>query len=595
MKNFFFARLIAGTAAVFVLGGCASTKKIDFIREKKLSAALTLPSEKDRREVLGSSRQSTAVSDEYGRTSYVMNAVRDDVTGEMTATETLDAAVLVARFRNVAERHGNIDMEFLIVVSDTLQDPAWQLRLDPLAVVLSDTLRLEPVFITGEDFRRAQIRGYDKYARYLQGLSRDSTRFVDHAQAGLFLSRAADVTSEEAARHYTRRILKKINARKALRKDELRHRYITSPIDPEFARLDSVCAGKTAFLYLYSFALPTRPGLRRIEVSLDGAIYDRSSLVCRLPRSESVTYYVSSLSSMADSSMRYKRMVIPRTVRENVNVRLDFALGSSEVDSTLGNNAAVLASIRERLAAISGADEFAVDSLIVSASCSPEGSYALNSLLAQRRSHSVREYFGLSGAKVRGIAENWEMLDTLVRDCGFLSASSKGSYASLAAVRSPDRREERLRKERYYPQVRDSLYPLLRHVNFRAHLHRKAQVQDTVVTDVPDTAYMRGVRLLKDRNYDSALAVLSPYKDYNAALAYLALDYNATAAQILESLPGEPRVLYSLAISYSRRGREKEAVEKLLEAVEKEPSYKYRGNLDPEIAAIIRKYNLFAP
>ena len=87
--------------------------------------------------------------------------------------------------------------------------------------------------------------------------------------------------------------------------------------------------------------------------------------------------------------------------------------------------------------------------------------------------------------------------------------------------------------------------------------------------------------------------VYTPYADFNTAVAYLALDYNATAAAILESLPSSAAVDYMLALSYSRRGRETEAVERLLKAVSEEPSYKYRGNLDPEIAAIIRKYALF--
>lgn len=104
---------------------------------------------------------------------------------------------------------------------------------------------------------------------------------------------------------------------------------------------------------------------------------------------------------------------------------------------------------------------------------------------------------------------------------------------------------------------------------------------------------MRGVELLKARDYESALSILAPYKDFNAALAYIALDYNATGAEILEKLPAEAPVLYMLAISYSRRGREEDAVRCLVEAVSLEPAYKYRGNLDPEIAAIIRKYNLF--
>ena len=41
------------------------------------------------------------------------------------------------------------------------------------------------------------------------------------------------------------------------------------------------------------------------------------------------------------------------------------------------------------------------------------------------------------------------------------------------------------------------------------------------------------------------------------------------------------------------RGMEEQAVEQLRRAVELEPTYRHRGNLDPEIASLINKYDLF--
>ena len=38
---------------------------------------------------------------------------------------------------------------------------------------------------------------------------------------------------------------------------------------------------------------------------------------------------------------------------------------------------------------------------------------------------------------------------------------------------------------------------------------------------------------------------------------------------------------------------EGQAVEQLCRAVELEPTYRHRGNLDPEIASLINKYDLF--
>ena len=587
---------LAALAAVCTIlaGSCASPRKIDEIRSRSQTASLALPalSEEKVAQIRQTKVEDLTVSDEDGRQMHIMNAVRDEQTGEMVATEQLNAAILVARFRNVAERLGVVDMDFMIVVSDSLQDPAWQLRFDPLMVVMGDTLRLEPVLITGEDFRRAQIRGYDRYGRFLKGLSRDSTLFVDRDQAGKFMQRTSSVSREEVEDHYSRRGLKWLNARKAGRKDELRRKFIKVPIEPEYARLDSVCRGSHPFIYMYSHRMPTRPGLRKVTVAVDGAIYREDRVICELPRSEPVTFYISSVSTLADTSTRYLTVLIPRIVRQNISCRLAFAGGSSKVDTTLADNAQMVAGLRARMAELLRDRELEVDSLIITSSCSPDGPYAGNARLAQQRADAVKEYFSLD-CTARGTAENWELLDSLVEADPMLKNWERKAYRRLRAEPDPDLREDLLRKQKFFPYLKSKHYPSLRHVRFDYHLHRKGIEQDTLVTQVVDTLYMHALRLLQDRDYERALEILTPYQDYNTAVAYLALDYNATAAAILERLPSSAAVDYMLALSLSRRGRETEAVEHLLKAVSAEPSYKYRGNLDPEIAAIIRRYALF--
>ena len=582
-------------ACALLIGSCASSRKIDRIRSSAQTASLALPSMSEEKvnQIRETKVEDLMVSDNDGRRMHIMNAVRDEQTGEMVATEQLNAAILVARFRNVAERLGVVDLDFMIVVSDSLQDPGWQLRFDPIMYVMEDTVRLEPVLITGEDFRRAQIRGYGRYDRVLRGLSRDSTLFVDRDQAGKFMERTRELSREEVEDHYSRRGLKWLNARKVSRKESLRRRFIKVPIEPEYARLDSVCRGTHPFIYMYSHRMPTRPGLRKVTVTVDGAIFDEDRMICELPPSEPITFYVSSVSALTDTSTRYLTVLIPRVVRENISCRLAFAGGSSAIDTTLADNAQMVTGLRARMAEILRDRELEVDSLIVTSSCSPDGPYAGNARLAQQRADAVREYFTLDCA-ARGIAENWEMLDSLVAADQTLRAWERRAYGRLRTEPDPDAREKLLRSQKFYSYFKTKYYPALRHVRFDYHLHRKGIEQDTLVTTVPDTLYMRGVRLLQDREYERALEILTPYGDFNTAVAYLALDYNATAAAILERLPSSAPVDYMLALSYSRRGRETDAVEHLLKAVAAEPSYKYRGNLDPEIAAIIRKYSLFA-
>lgn len=52
-------------------------------------------------------------------------------------------------------------------------------------------------------------------------------------------------------------------------------------------------------------------------------------------------------------------------------------------------------------------------------------------------------------------------------------------------------------------------------------------------------------------------------------------------------------VFYLRAIVKVRLGKEREAVDDLLQAVEIEPQLRFRANLDPELSALMLKYRLF--
>ena len=117
-------------------------------------------------------------------------------------------------------------------------------------------------------------------------------------------------------------------------------------------------------------------------------------------------------------------------------------------------------------------------------------------------------------------------------------------------------------------------------------------VQDTVHTTVLDTAYMRGVRSILERDYKTAATILRPYGDFNAAVALCALDYNASALDILQRLERSDKVEYRFAILYSRMGRDEEAVQHYLNSCRLNPAFVHRGNLDPEISTLIKAYGL---
>ena len=179
-------------AAAFVAAGCASTRKLDRVKQQELAATLALDRsevEEERRVIQLTRRDTLTVRDESGRQILIMKAVRDDETGEMVATDVIDAAVITARFRNVAERHGRIDLRFEVIVPESMQDRRWQLRFYPDMFLLEDSLRLDAVVITGDEYRRAQLRGYEQYDRFLRSIITDSTAFIDLRNLEIFLER----------------------------------------------------------------------------------------------------------------------------------------------------------------------------------------------------------------------------------------------------------------------------------------------------------------------------------------------------------------------------------------------------------------------
>ena len=295
----------------------------------------------------------------------------------------------------------------------------------------------------------------------------------------------------------------------------------------------------------------------------------------------------------------------------------------ADIREELGNNREEIARIEGNLRSLADNREFGIDSIIVTASCSPEGTYESNRKLSSRRSESVSIFFDRflrhyrdsvrrTGFHIgldetyrenapeqirflsRNTPENWTMLDALVHSDGTISGKDRDEYTRLAALPDPDEREHRLQALPSYRHIRENLYPRLRTVRFDFHLHRKGMQKDTLHTTVVDSIYMQGLQALRDREYERAVTLLRPYKDYNTAVAYCALDYNASALAILETLERSDKVLYLLAILHSRRGDDRSAVESYLKACRMNPTFVHRGNLDPEIASLIRRYGLDA-
>ena len=105
------------------------------------------------------------------------------------------------------------------------------MRFHPRMYIMEDTLKLDDVIITGNEYRKAQLRGYQHYEKFINSIITDSTMFINRWQLELFIERnipalyafKADtsfvsdelfasvygVTEKEAVEHYTNDIAKR--------------------------------------------------------------------------------------------------------------------------------------------------------------------------------------------------------------------------------------------------------------------------------------------------------------------------------------------------------------------------------------------------
>ncbi len=604
------------------MASCSPYGKIKRIRSGEVGMTLSVSDEKP----LEDEKEDEVTIDSIRGTltdePIIMNAIRDSETGEMVATDVINASKVVARFRNVAERHGYVSISFDVMVPAAMSDSEWQLKILPMMRIQEDTVSLDALYVTGMKYRAAQLRGYERYRAFLASIVTDTTDFIRVRQLEIFLERhypetyamrtdssfvpapmaenLFGVTQREALEHYTKHLMKRMNERRKARKELMFRKYVKDPIVVEGIRLDTVMTSSDGdFIYRYIHTFRSRPHLKKVMISLDGKLYERGECIHEFPFPEDLTFYISSLSGLADETPRYVRYVLERRVYDNTKALIDFAQGSSQVDTSLRDNASELRRVRRCIDDLVARNDLELDSLVIMASCSPEGALSLNRRLSVARSEAVRRYLEdvvpedwRDSLRTSELPENWEQLAKLVMNDSVFDERSRRRILDVIAGREAglDAAEYRLSRMPEYRYMREKLYPQLRSVRFDFYMHRIGMQKDTVHTTELDTVYMAGVEALKALDYKRAVAVLRPYDDYNAALAFMSADYNHSALDVLGRLDDrDPKVCYLKAMVLSRMEQHEEALKYYRLCILYDPYMKYRANLDPEMHLLVKQ------
>ena len=539
------------SAALGSLFGCSVAGRL---QRQQATARLAQLTRAERQERQQDSRPQVVKLQRDSNTFYLapVDTLAD---GERVMALQIEQVTVVAKARTIPERNGRVVLDFIVTLPKQLLGKSRSVVITPILHKPDESVSLEDLVIRGGRFSLLQERDYWQYETYVE-------RF------------RPDTVGREAAFN----------------------RFVKFPY-PEDVRLDSLVEGRSTVTYYYSQAVKTDETSKKMLITLQGQVMAVDDSAYRLPPSDTLSYVVSSMLSFVDTVPRYRIKVIDKFVTVEDRNYIQFFVGDTRVVDTLGDNRRQLDKITGLMRQIVEQQEFYVDTITLTAAASPEGSYAANNILARARAEALKRYlvrrYGRSidtMLTVRWVAEDWQGLTNRIRTDREI-VNRDAILELIVEEKNPDRREQAIRQRfpKEYAYIRSVIYPQLRAVNFRYNLRRKGMVKDTIHTTELDTTYTRGVELLQKRKYAKALYILNDYNDRNTVVAHLSMDHNERAMELLATMPKDAVTEYLRAIACSRLGRKAEGREHFLEACRLDGRMEYRGNLDPEIAELLKQ------
>ncbi len=583
---------ISSVCGLLLMVACNTAQRLG-MAERKNQSSIRLPFKSEQKDTATFKvPQFVTYEDGSGNKNVIMTAERDSVSGnyELMGGQ-LGEITVTAAAKSVAERNGKITLDFVVTVPENLMMRDWRMVIKPMLDNGGEVMPLDSLEITGIENYNFNLRRQRQLNRELNNVRRSEHALLRRNQWAQFRQTGKESEGSVSAYGTQGGGQGAINA--------------SADLSGKGMRLDTVMVKGYDYVYFYSQTLQSGGLATRLKVWFDSYIVNCGDDVYPLASSDTVGFNISSFLQFMDRAPRYVRKTVYRKVTDKMTAQIQFKVGDNAVIDTLAQNKSELQKVRMKLQELAEGNEFVIDSLYIAAFASPEGAWSLNAELARKRGSSIRDYLmAMDSYNVLpeseciiadAEAEDWQRLRGLIMASPYVVHAEQIANI-IDTQKEADMRETQIRTGYPvdYQYIREHLYPELRAVDFTFCLARRNMVEDVMFTDEIDTHYAEAVELMLQRKYKEAMPKLLEYRDMNTALCYMSLGYNKTAIKILDEQPLSADREYLKAILYAREGDIEKAVQLYMKSCEMDASKIMRGTLDPEIADIIKAYNLHA-
>jgi len=382
------------------------------------------------------------------------------------------------------------------------------------------------------------------------------------------------------------------------RKDDIFKEIVQFPYrtDTKGIRTDTVITAEENMVYTYRQPWKVRPGMKNLKVVLTSKVEAMDRTVFEFPPSDTLTYYIASLSQLAENSLATERVQLHKFMFDKITVYPKYKSKKvSKFDES--SNSGIFDKLLEAYKVYSSKEGLAVDSITIQSSVDLSGDWDSNYALSQHRAESVIEYLRSKMPVHFAVTPKGEDWNTLVKEIQLRSDMPNGQeiISRLTTATYPDQTEEDIKKDfpEDYKIIKNEIYPKLERIDFRVEISRPDIEKDTVRETFRED-YAEAIKLLRNGEYMPALEVLANYPDFNAALCLACMGYNDKAEDLLNKLPQAAKNEYLLAIIAVRKNDDQKASGHLIKACELDPNLYNRVSLDSEVTGLANRLSLWS-